>query len=117
MKKKCLSCGVPFALSGSGKRQKYCSKCARRGDGGGRGLPASKPLKTNGAEKHLWTPIPPRPNGSPIQFTTPEGEKGRIWSWEDRTQIEGEEVFWRSAVAKAKKEAARAAKEREANAR
>ena len=31
IKKKCLSCGVQFALSGSGKRQKYCSKCARRG--------------------------------------------------------------------------------------
>jgi hypothetical protein len=31
MKKKCLSCGMPFTLSGSGKRQKYCSKCARRG--------------------------------------------------------------------------------------
>ena len=73
-------------------------------------------MKTKGAEKHLWTPIPPRPIGSPIQFTTPEGDKGRIWSSEDRTQIEGEEVFWGSAVAKAKNEA-RAAKEREANAK
>ena len=51
MKKKCLSCGAKFALSGSGKRQKYCPKCARRGDGRGRGSPASKPLKTNGGVK------------------------------------------------------------------
>jgi hypothetical protein len=78
MKKRCLSCGVQFTLSGSGKRQKYCPKCARRGDGRGRGLPASKPLKTNGAEKHFWTPIP-HDARSPIHFTTPEGDKGRIW--------------------------------------
>src|SRR6185437_6150495 len=32
MKKRCLSCGVQFTLSGSGKRQKYCPKCARRND-------------------------------------------------------------------------------------
>jgi hypothetical protein len=80
MKKKCLACGEQFALSGSGKRQKYCSRCARRGDGRGRGLPGSKALKTKGAEKHLWPPIPPAPTESPIQFTTPEGDKGRIWS-------------------------------------
>ena len=49
MKKKCLSCGAQFALSGSGKRQKYCSKCARRGDGRVRGLPGSNPLKTKPA--------------------------------------------------------------------
>jgi hypothetical protein len=52
MKKRCLSCGVQFTLSGSGKRQKYCFKCARRGMGRGRGLAASKTLKTKGAEKH-----------------------------------------------------------------
>jgi hypothetical protein len=108
IKKRCLSCGVQFALSGSGKRQKYCSKCARRGDGQGRGLPASKTLKTKGAEEHLWTPIPPGPNRSPIQFTTPEGDKGRIWV-SDRKDREGEDVYWRSAIAEAKKRAASAA--------
>lgn len=46
MKKKCLSCGRSFILSGSGKPQKYCSECARRGTVRGRGLPASKSLKT-----------------------------------------------------------------------
>jgi hypothetical protein len=61
----------------------------------GRGLPASKPLKTNGAEKHFWTPIPPTATGSPIHFTTPEGDTGRIWTRDCRSQIEGEEVFWR----------------------
>jgi DNA-directed RNA polymerase subunit RPC12/RpoP len=50
MKKKCLSCGVQFALSGSGKRQKYCPKCARRGMVPGRGLPGSKLLKTKAAK-------------------------------------------------------------------
>ncbi len=114
MKKKCLSCGVQFALSGSGKRQKYCSKCARRGGWSGRGLPASKALKTKGAEKHFWTSIPLGPNLSPIQFTTPEGDKGRIWV-SDRKDREGEDVYWRSAIAEAKKEAASAAKKSEAN--
>jgi hypothetical protein len=115
MEKKCLSCGMQFTLSGSGKRQKYCSKCSRRGDGRGRGLLASKPLKIKDAGRQIWTPIPPGPNRSPIQFTTPERNKGRIWSWEARIQIKGEEVFWRSAIAKAKKEAALAAKERQTN--
>ena len=41
MRKKCLSCGAQFSLSGSGKRQKYCPTCARRGDGRVGGLPAS----------------------------------------------------------------------------
>jgi hypothetical protein len=43
MRKRCLSCGAQFSLSGSGKRQKY-SKCARRGDGRICGLSASKVL-------------------------------------------------------------------------
>ena len=46
MKKRCLSCAVTFNLSGSGKRQKYCPKCAREGTTPSAGLPASKPLKT-----------------------------------------------------------------------
>ena len=28
MKKRCLACGSEFELSGSGKRQKYCSNCS-----------------------------------------------------------------------------------------
>jgi hypothetical protein len=71
-------------------------------------------LKTKGAEKHLWTPIPPGPNHSPIQFTTPEGDKGRIWL-SDRKDRGGEDVYWRSAIAEAKKEAALARKDNEAN--
>jgi hypothetical protein len=105
MKKRCLSCGVQFTLSGSGKRQKYCPKCARRGDGRGRGLPASKPLKTNGAEKHFWTPIP-HDARSPIHFTTPEGDKGRIWI-SDRNDRRGEELYWRVNIAEAKRLAER----------
>jgi hypothetical protein len=56
----------------------------------------------------------PRPNRSPIQFTTLEGDKGRIWV-SDRKDREGEDVYWRSAIAEAKKRAASAAKESEAN--
>jgi hypothetical protein len=103
MKKKCLSCGVQFHLSGSGKRQKYCSNCRKRGMGKGWGLSVSKHLKTKGAEKHFWTPIPPGPNTSPIEFTTPEGDKGRIWTWQPRNQVKGEEIFWRSAIAELKR--------------
>ena len=68
MRKKCLSCGRQFALSGSGKRQKYCPRCARRGDGRARGLLASKQLKTKGAEQHLWTPKRP---GNRSRFDSP----------------------------------------------
>jgi hypothetical protein len=114
MKKRCLSCGAPFALSQSGRPQKYCPKCSKRGTGFGRGLPASKALKTKGAEKHPWTPIDPGPNRSPIQFTTPEGDKGRVWL-SDRKDREGEDLYWRSAIAEARKHATLAAKDREAN--
>ena len=71
-------------------------------DGRGRGLPASKALKTKGARKHFCAPIPPGRNSSPIRFTTPEGDKGRISTWEGRSPVRGEEVFWRSAIAEAK---------------
>lgn len=30
MKKRCLSCGWSFSLSGSGRRQKYCRTCAAK---------------------------------------------------------------------------------------
>jgi hypothetical protein len=45
----------------------------------------------------------PGQSGSPIQFTTPEGDKGRIWTWKPRTQVKGEEIYWRSAINEAKK--------------
>ena len=82
MKKKCLSCGVQFALSGSGKRQKYCSKCARRGDGRGRGLPASKLLITKaakiGSEADLGSLVLAQIRDQKrelVSFTTPEGNR------------------------------------------
>jgi len=50
VKKKCLSCGSPFTLSGSGRRQKYCQICAQRGIGAERGLAASKSLKSKAAK-------------------------------------------------------------------
>ncbi|HSJ77914.1 MAG TPA: hypothetical protein VK913_04180, partial [Erythrobacter sp.] len=79
MKKKCLSCGVQFALSGSGKRQKYCSKCARQGIGRGRGLPGSNPLKTKPAKTVREQVLAHCDKPNPISFITPDGRKGRVW--------------------------------------
>lgn len=79
MRKKCLSCGAQFALSGSGKRQKYCSKCARRGDGRVRGLPGSNPLKPKPAKTVREQVLAQHDKRSPISFITPDGRKGRVW--------------------------------------
>jgi hypothetical protein len=79
MKKKCLSCGAQFALSGSGKRQKYCSKCARRGNGWGRGLPGSNLLKTKPAKTVREQVLAQRDKPNPISFGTSDGRKGRVW--------------------------------------
>jgi hypothetical protein len=56
----------------------------------------------------------PWPKPLSHQFTTPEGDKGRIWV-SDRKDRGGEDVYWRSAIADAKKEAALARKDNEAN--
>ena len=88
MKKRCCSCGCTFTLSGSGKRQKYCSECAKRGDGRVWGLLASKPLNIKGAENDFSAPIPPsireqieaqKDQPNPIPITTIDGRKGRVW--------------------------------------
>ena len=113
MQKKCLSCGAQFVLSGSGKRQKYCPECSRRGDGScgiqftlsgsgkrqkycsncssrevhqGRGLPASNALKTKAA-KHASVRQQVEAQKhlpNPISFTAPEGHRGRVWLASDR---------------------------------
>jgi hypothetical protein len=118
MQKRCLSCATSFALSESGKRQKYCPKCSKRGIGQLCGLPASNPLNIKGAEKHFSAPIPPdlgafvraqiiaqqdQPN--PIHFTTPDGIKGRVWLASDeqgRKKI-GDDHHWRMNVPAAAK--------------
>jgi hypothetical protein len=71
-------------------------------------------LKTKGAKTDIWTPIPPCETASPIPFTTPEGEKGRIWTKADRTRVKGEEVYWLVNIAEAIKIRDREAKERAA---
>ena len=54
MRKKCLSCGQSFALTGSGNHQKYCSKtCRNRGSASSLIVGTevgSNPLKTKGAK-------------------------------------------------------------------
>jgi hypothetical protein len=87
MQKKCSACGNPFQLSGSGRGQKYCPKCSKRGIAQGRGLAASKPLISKGAKstsrKDLGASVRvqieaavARGDSNPIRFTTPDGGKG-----------------------------------------
>jgi hypothetical protein len=101
LRKKCLSCGRSFTLSGSGKPQRYCSECARRGIVGVCGLPASKPLKTNGAKSASEVDLGSfvlaqiqAQKSQPANFTTPDGDRVRIWP-SGRTDRKGEEVYWR----------------------
>jgi hypothetical protein len=92
MKKKCLSCGVPFALSGSGKRQKFCSKCAKRGIGQFGGLPGSNPLKTKPAKSVRQQVLAQRDKANPISFVTPDGRTGRVWLG---AAGGGDDCYWR----------------------
>jgi len=101
MKKKCLACGVQFALSGSGKRQKYCSKCARRGMVRGRGLRASKLLKTKAGKTASKADLGSfvlaqirAQESQPVSFATSEGNPVRI-CLSGRVDRKGEEVYWR----------------------
>src|SRR5262245_53302851 len=92
MKKKCLSCGVQFALSGSGKRQKYCSKCARRGTARVRGSSGSNPLKAKAAKTVCEQVLAQCDKPNPISFVTPDGRKGRVWLG---TAGVGDDRHWR----------------------
>src|SRR5262249_40529172 len=101
MKKKCHACGVQFALSGSGKRQKYCSKCARRGMVRGRGLRASKLLKTKAGKTASKADLGSfvlaqirAQESQPVSFPTSEGNPVRI-CLSGRVDRKGEEVYWR----------------------
>jgi hypothetical protein len=48
--RRCLSCGARYSPSGSGYRQKYCPKCARKGVARNGGFSASNLLKTKAAK-------------------------------------------------------------------
>jgi hypothetical protein len=109
MKKKCFSCGAPFALSGFGKLQKYCSKCARRGNGRGRGLPGSNPLRTKAANAVREQVLTQRDKPNPISFVTPDGRKGKVWLG---TAGVADDFHWRVQVAEAIKIAEIETKER-----
>ena len=109
MQKKCSACGSPFQLSGSGKRQKFCPECRKRGVGQRRGLSASKALNIKGAGNHFSAPIPPhqweqiearKDQPNPISFTTPGGVKCRVWLASDAAgnKIIGDDVWWRVNV-------------------
>jgi glycosyltransferase involved in cell wall biosynthesis len=114
MLKKCLSCGAQFTLSGSGKRQKYCQECSRRGDGRVRGLPASNPLKIKGAKSDFQTPIPraylgrfireqilvQKDQPNPISFIIPEGINCLVWlGTDDNGKLKlGDDRHWRLGI-------------------
>jgi hypothetical protein len=67
----------------------------------GRGLPASKPLKTKAAKtaseidrgSFILAKIQCQAS-QPVSFTTSDGDRVRIWT-SDRKDRKGEEVFWR----------------------
>src|SRR4051812_26943860 len=88
MKKRCASCGRSFTLTGSGKRQKYCSKtCRNHGNGlgplgGTEG--GSNPLIKKGAETPFeedWVARLKHPQDAqgPIALLGPYGELWRLW--------------------------------------
>ena len=98
MKKRCCSCGCTFTLSGSGKRQKYCSECAKRGDGRVWGLSASNPLNIKGAEKPFEEAWVDRLNGlkdheGPIALLGPDGQLWRLWPTVEKEKTEAR--HWR----------------------
>ena len=94
MEKRCLSCGAQFTLSGSGKRQKYCSNCRKRGMGHDWGLSASNPLKAKGAWGAFSEGIPPSQSS---HLTTPDGDKAKLWS-SARKDRKGEGAYWKANV-------------------
>ena len=90
-----------FTLSGSGKRQKYCSECAKRGDGRVWGLPASNPLNIKGAEKAFEEAWVDRLNGlkdheGPIALLGPDGQLWRLWPRGEKEKTEAR--HWRLFV-------------------
>ena len=82
MKKRCCSCGCTFTLSGSGKRQKYCSECSKQGVAHKHA--ASNPLNIKGAEKPFEEAWVDRLNRlkdheGPIALLGSNGELWRLW--------------------------------------
>jgi hypothetical protein len=97
MKKKCLSCGAPFTLSGS----RWPRKCSRKGAGHRLGKSVSKSLKTKvgkpGFELDLGSLLLAQiqdQTSQPISFTTPEGDRVKIWT-SNHKERKGGEVYWR----------------------
>jgi hypothetical protein len=99
MQKRCLSCAATFSLSGSGKSQKYCAECRKRGVGKGWGFTRSNALKTKAAWNDFSEGIPPSETSL---LTTPDGDKVRVWS-SARTNRRGEGVYWQVNVEELKR--------------
>jgi hypothetical protein len=102
MKKRCLSCGGTFTLSGSGKPQKYCRLCQKRPKRGIApvlSLPASNPLKSLGAKQPFEKGWVARLSWledyeGPIALLGPDGELWRLWP----SDLTGGEQHWRLFV-------------------
>src|SRR5262245_45722562 len=91
LRKRCIACGGTFALSGSGRPQKLCPECRKRGMGQGWGLSASNPLNFKAAKSGFRKDLGPCVRAqieatvaSPISFTTPDGVRGRVWLGHDK---------------------------------
>ena len=101
MKKKCRSCASSFTLSGSGKRQKYCSECAKRGDGRVWGLSGSNPLNIKDSEKpfaEAWVDRLSRlkDHEGPIALLALDGQLWRLWPRVEKEKTEAR--HWRHLV-------------------
>ena len=109
MQKSVLLAALPFQLSGSGKRQKLCPECSKRGVSAVWGLPASNPLISKGAKSSVFRKgmgasvraqilaAVERGDPSPIRFVTPDGVSGRVWLGHDKNGVPliGDERHWR----------------------
>ena len=93
MRKKCLGCGQPFRLSGSGRRQKYCQTC-RSASWRFRGF---QPIENKGSKQPNFATHTPdlsefvraahkaRPK-NPVEFVFPDGRKARVWLGSDTNE-------------------------------
>ena len=93
MRKKCLGCGQPFRLSGSGRRQKYCQTC-RSASWRFRGFQPIENKDPNQRGFDTYTPdlselvrTAHRTQAkNSVQFVIPDGRKVRVWLGSDTNE-------------------------------
>ena len=108
MQKKCLGCARTYTFSGSGKRQRYRPKCAKRSAPKGTGIIALQPIDNKASIRAQILEHGSSPN--PAQFTAPNGHKGRVWLAGDSYKV-GCDLHWKVHAEEAIKLAGQARKE------